>query len=156
MGDPKDAVSLSRPAVLAVLVVIALLSVSSWAQPVPPGQALALQLRDNVVSLVATWTEGTTHDGFGFIVGERAHDVFIVTANHVVRGGGPGDVARSVSVKYFGAQGTSYPANLLETSDAAHDLAVLQAKLPEGLSWRRDTMAGRSVAPRCAGLVHRP
>ena len=100
------------------------------------GEQLALSLRHNVVSVVAE-RPGRVEEGFGFIVGEREGQVFIVTANHVVRGDEPGDVATRVAIRYFHDQRLSYEATLLERSDRTYDIALLRAEVPNDLRWHR-------------------
>ena len=118
-------------------------AVVALAQPTG-GEALALALRANVVSLVVERQDGT-HNGFGFIVAERGGQVWMVTANHVVRSGLP-DEATRIAVRYFQAQGTSYPATLLETSDRTYDIAVLQAQAPAGLTWQQAAVGTQRAA----------
>jgi hypothetical protein len=74
---------------------LTLAAAEAQAQPaagsgMPPGEAFALEFRDHVVQIRALGPGGTRQDGFGFVVGENASGVYVVTANHVVRGGGPG------------------------------------------------------------------
>jgi hypothetical protein len=107
------------------------------------GETLALALRANVVSIVAERSDGV-QNGFGFIVGERQGQVYIVTANHVVRSSGP-DTTSQVLIKYFHEQGKAYQATLLETSHQAYDLAVLQARAPTGLAWRQDALGLQKI-----------
>lgn len=116
------------------------------AQPAD-GEALALALRNNVVGIVAERGDGV-HNGFGFIVAERQGQVFIVTANHVVRSGGPDGEARRILVRFFQEQGRSYQATLLETSDQTYDLAVLQVPLPAGLTWQRAVLGPQRAERR--------
>jgi hypothetical protein len=107
------------------------------------GEALSLALRANVVSIVAERSDGI-QNGFGFIVGESHGQIYIVTANHVVRSSGP-DTTSQILIKYFHEQGKAYQATLLETSHQAYDLAVLQATVPTGLAWRRDALGQQQV-----------
>jgi hypothetical protein len=100
------------------------------------GETLALALRSNVVGIVAERSDGM-HNGFGFVVAERQGQVFIITANHVVRSGGPDGEATRILIRFFQEQGRPYQATLLETSDQTYDLAILQAQLPAGLTWQQ-------------------
>jgi hypothetical protein len=111
------------------------------------GEALALALRNNVVGIVATRSDGI-HNGFGFIVADRQGQGFIVTANHVVRSGGPDGEATRILVRFFQEQGKSYQATLLETSDQTYDLAVLQVQLPAGLTWQRAVLGPQRAERR--------
>ena len=109
------------------------------------GDVKALQLRDNVVSIVTEFSaqEDRWNDqGFGFIVGERNGNAIIVTANHVVRGKYPRPDQRTdrVKVTYYSDQGRKYQANILGTFIAKLDLAVLEAKLPSHVKWHADAL----------------
>ena len=114
--------------------------------PALSGDELALALRSNVVRIQSEWLDGQVHDGFGFIAGERDGELFIVTANHVVRGAGPDDLASDIAVEFFGRQGMTHPATLLGTSNAQHDVAVLLVRPPAGLEWRRDVASATEAA----------
>ena len=100
------------------------------------GENLAISLRDNVVQIVAERADGS-HDGFGFIVGERDNQVYIATANHVVRGTGPGTTASRILIRYYRDQEVTSEARLLGESSQVYDLAVLVAPRPNGLAWHR-------------------
>lgn len=102
------------------------------------GQGLVEAMRDNVVKIAAEWENGASHNGFGFIVGQQGQELFIATANHVVRGRGPDEIARDVRITFFQLQGTDHPATLLGTSNSRRDLAVLTVRAPGGLRWNRD------------------
>jgi TPR repeat protein len=107
------------------------------------GGDVALELRQNVVRVTAEWSNGTLSDGFGFIVGERGGFLYVVTADHVVRGEGPDAVDRSPAVAFFHDQGKEYKAELLDTRlrRGDGDLAVVRVQLPRGLTWRRNAVA---------------
>lgn len=105
-----------------------------------PGEELALALRNHVVSIRATWSSDTVHDGFGFVVGERGSDVYIVTADHLVRGHTPDEVAELVELTWFSRRGEQFPATLLGTRDDDRDVAVLRATLPQGIELNPDLM----------------
>jgi len=113
------------------------------------GEQLALSLRHNVVSVVAE-RPGRVEEGFGFIVGEREGQVFIVTANHVVRGEEPGDVATRVAIRYFHDQRLSYEATLLERSDRTYDIALLRSEVPNDLKWHRASLGSQENVQRNA------
>ena len=67
----------------------------SWATS---GHDIAQSTKGNVVRIIAEWQNGATHNGFGFIVGERNGQLYVATANHVLRGSLPDEVATNVSV----------------------------------------------------------
>jgi hypothetical protein len=135
-----------RQRALALVWCVLVLPVVGHTQPAD-GEALALALRNNVVGIVAERSDGV-HNGFGFIVGERQRQILIVTANHVVRSGGPDGEARRILVRFFQEQGRSYQATLLETSDETYDLAVLQVPLPAGLTWQRAVLGPQRAERR--------
>ena len=100
-----------------------------------------MALRDNVVAIEATWEDGTVHDGFGFITGARGRETYIATADHVLRGDDPGQIAKTVELRLRQMPGRSYPGEVLETHEPGIDLAVLAARLPSELDWRWDALA---------------
>ena len=106
----------------------------------PLGEAFALEFRDHVVRIRALGPSGARQDGFGFVVGESASGVYVVTANHVVRGTGPGETAERVMLTWFRRSGEEFPATLLSTSDERRDVAVLRVDLPGGMALRPELM----------------
>jgi len=156
MERSKNPIPLRQTPWLASLMVLLMLVVSAGCEQgglringSPPtqaqlgGQDMALALRKQVVSIVAEGGgRGWVEHGFGFIVGKGEEDLFVVTANHVVRRSDePDNVAKRVTVKYFHDQGRTHEAALLETSDPQYDLAVLRAKVP-------DTLRGEPLGPQ--------
>jgi S1-C subfamily serine protease/tetratricopeptide (TPR) repeat protein len=81
-------------------------------------------------------------------VGERDEHLYIVTANHVVRGVGPDAIASRVMIRYFQDQETSYEAKLLGVSSRAYDLAVLVAPRPAWLKWHRASRGSEKSVQR--------
>jgi hypothetical protein len=113
------------------------------------GDELALSLRNNVVSIVVK-REGGEEEGFGFIIGRRADKLFIVTANHVVRGRDPKPEDRTprVTVEYFQDRGQFYNATLHGTSYPSLDLAVLEAKSPQGVRENQQVVGSQKDVQR--------
>ena len=115
------------------------------ASQVLPSEGTAESLRANVVRISSEGIEESSRwrqDGFGFVVGDRANRLLVITANHVVRGkGGPGSRTTSVTVAFYEDQGRAYPAELLQTVDQTNDLAVLEVPSPVGARWRRNVLA---------------
>jgi hypothetical protein len=104
------------------------------------GLLKAQAIRDNVVSVRSSYGVG-----FGFIVGERDGVLYIVTANHVVRGpndGGPNDKA-NVDIGFFTERGSTYSAVLQDTwlSSRKEDLAVITITTPPRFKWRYEGFA---------------
>ena len=46
------------------------------------GDRIAQQFLNNVVQLTTTFSNGSIKDGFGFVIGERANLLYVVTARH--------------------------------------------------------------------------
>jgi len=126
-----------------------LLFSATWVEPSEsqtlPSEGPAESLRANVVRISSEGVEDSSRwrqDGFGFIVGDRANRLLVVTANHVVRGGsGPSSRTTGVTIAFYEDQGRTYPAELLQTVDHTNDLAVLEVPSPVGARWRRNVLA---------------
>jgi hypothetical protein len=103
---------------------------------------LTLDLRRNVVRISARWENDAMRDGFGFVVGERDSYLYIVTADHVVRGAELNEIDRGPSVEFYGDRGTPHKAELLgpRLGPFEGDIAVLKVQNPVGVSWRRDAL----------------
>jgi S1-C subfamily serine protease/tetratricopeptide (TPR) repeat protein len=149
MVDPTNLLRIGRANSLAgVLGIIAvLMAPGSAIRAQADGERLALALRNNVVGIAAA-RAGGERSGFGIIVGERAGRVFIATANHVVRGIAPGEVATRIRVRFFQRRDEEYDAKLLGTSDARYDLAILEVAAPAKLDWHRESLRLQPDAPR--------
>jgi S1-C subfamily serine protease len=71
--------------------------------------------------------------GAGFVIAVRPPDVYVVTANHLVRQQREGqrrDVASKVAVQFRSRPGERYGATLIELFDPNLDLAVLRLDVP--------------------------
>ena len=110
---------------------------------------MANALRQNVVRIEAAML---THveNGFGFVVGEREGQLFIVTAFHVVNDPDAIGVPNPVKarVEFFDRQGKLYKAEILGTHDSFRDLAVLTVPTPVGFSWKEKCLAGAEKQKR--------
>jgi Trypsin-like peptidase domain len=152
MESPRYTLSLKQWMWLATLVGCSVLVMPPRLQAQrSSGETLLSSLRNNVVRIAVERGEGGSDEGFGFIVGQRANTVFIVTANHVVRGKGPGpeSLLRKVTIEYFQDRGNVYKATLLGTSDPNLDVAVLQAGFPQGLTpWVKPALGSLSDVNR--------
>ncbi len=107
------------------------------------GERMANDLRRNVVRIEAKLRNGA-ENGFGFVLGERAGRLYIVTAYHVVAEPeevGAGNAVK-VTVEFYDRRGKMYDAELLGTHDTARDLAVLTVATPPGFEWTRKCLAG--------------
>lgn len=126
-----------------------LLFSASWVEPSAAqtlsSEGTAESLRANVVRISSEGVEDGSpwrQDGFGFIVGDRANRLLIVTANHVVRGrSGPSSKTTGVTAAFYEDQGRTYPAELLQMVDQTNDLAVLEVSSPADTRWRRNVLA---------------
>jgi len=113
------------------------------------GENMALSMRSNVVQVAAHFGAGTSPlQGFGFIVGADSGRVYIVTANHVVRGDGPDEVDRAPTVIFFQDPGHPYTGELLSTSlsRSEGDLAVIRVQAPSAYTWNRNVQAAEPPA----------
>ncbi len=120
-------------------------AIASRAQPIP-SEALANDLKNNVVRIVSRSSDGSPRSGFGFVVGERFGLIYIVTADHVVRDSAP--TPSAPGLYFFKDQGKEYRGDLLATRlpPGSGDVAVIRTQPPPGFSWRRDVLA--RVSPR--------
>jgi hypothetical protein len=110
---------------------------------------MALRLRPNVVKVQSS-NQGNAENGFGFIAGQRAGQLYIVTAQHViVPNDEPGVVSPTkVRVTFYSDQGKTYDAEVLGTHDTAHDLAVLRLPAPTALPWVKESLGGPDMEKR--------
>ena len=123
--------------------------------PAPPmsGEKIADSLIPNVVR-IETQAHDHTENGFGFIVGERAGTLYIVTAYHVVSD--PQDVAGEFPVKvkleFADRQGDPVEAKLLGTHDVEHDVAVLTVPAPAGFVWKKNCLGRKEDQERSTAV----
>lgn len=121
-----------------LLPLLILLTVSA-----PWTAALAQQRGDRItapymagtVRITARFTGGGIEEGFGFIVGERNDDLFLVTANHLIEH--PPERAARIEVQFSTAPDETYQARWLK-SKGHLDLALLKIADPDiGVPWRQ-------------------
>jgi hypothetical protein len=94
----------------------------------------ARSLRHNVVAIKAKWENNKINNGFGWVVGVNDNKVYIVTANHIVRGKKRGAIDRSPTVTlYLEKKEIIGLVTLLPQSDNTMDLAILEMPLPDNL-----------------------
>ncbi len=113
------------------------------------GERMVSDLRRNVVRIEAKLRTGP-ENGWGFVVGERAGRLYIVTAYHVVaepQAVGAGNAVK-VRVEFYDRRGKMYDAELLGTHDTVRDLAVLTVPTPPGFEWTRKCLAGAKKQER--------
>jgi hypothetical protein len=109
----------------------------------------ALRLRQNVVRVEAQH-KNSSERGFGFVVGERGGDLYIVTAYHVVANPDEPEQGKvEVRVTFYSDQGSSYSAEVLGThKPPPHDLAVLRVRTPPGFQMETLCLAGSDKQKR--------
>src|SRR5690349_671083 len=102
MGCPVEratiAVQVKRLCAMSLMCVVTAAVTLFQARAASTGSDLSLELRRNVVRVTARWESGGTYDGFGFVVGARDGLLYVVTADHVVRGDGPDSVDRAPKI----------------------------------------------------------
>lgn len=113
-------------------------AIATRAQPAAAGAEPALALRDNVVAIKVTWEDGTVHDGFGLITGSRGNEIYTATANHLLRGDEPGQIAERVELRLRQLPGRTYVGELLNSHELGIDLGVVAASLPSEIVWVRE------------------
>jgi len=113
------------------------------------GYNMATELRGNIVHVTGT-VDGTPEYGLGFIVGENDKELFIVTANHVVRPMSPGpgqSIPESAQIEFLHAQGEYKVARIIPISDEEYDLAILSVPRPEGFEWQKKAIRQPEFKP---------
>ena len=112
------------------------------AQP-STGDMLANDLRRNVVRVNSRWSDSPMQNGFGFVVGERAGLLYIVTAYHVVRNQ-QNSTLGAPAIIFYQDQGKEYQGDLLTThlSQDEGDVAVIRVTPPPGFSWQPAALSG--------------
>ena len=136
---------LRRPLDLLWFALASCLSGAVAAQPanLSLGEQVAWSTRDDVVRVTTFRRNGDILEtGFGFIFGLRGEDLFIATADHVLRGEHPvGDVAPRAEVTFLSDRDHPRPGAVLSVRLPADkgDLGILQVRRPEGMSlaWPR-------------------
>jgi hypothetical protein len=132
-----------KPWWVALVMLAMVAAVAAQAQS-PSGEDLALALRSNVVRIVVHPGAGApAREGFGFVVGEDSGQLYIVTADHVVRGDGPDDIDKKPTVIFFQDPGKEYAGELLGTHLPRRqgDVAVLRIPSPPRFAWNRKAQA---------------
>jgi hypothetical protein len=112
------------------------------------GRELAIRLTPNVVQIRTRWGGRPQKSGFGIIIGERDKFLYVVTANHVVRGNTPGEFDATPTVYFSRFQGAPYPSELLETSSPAADLAVIRINTTKAplVTWTREVLSAENTS----------
>jgi hypothetical protein len=123
-------------------------STSVAAQPAG-ADAKAMALRPNVVKITAILAPGAVpQTGFGFIVGQEANQLVVITADHVVRGDDPGAEDKTPLITFFENQGTQIRGKLqtVRLPKESGDLAVILVKNPGFVSPLNEAIDPRPAA----------
>jgi hypothetical protein len=141
--ERTQAVIRMKPWCITLVMLVLAAAIAARAQN-PSGEAIALSLQSNIVRIVAHLGAGAiAREGFGFVVGEDSGQLYIVTADHVVRGDGPDDIDKKPTVIFFQDPGKEYAGELLGTHlpRGQGDLAVLRIQSPPRFVWNRKAQA---------------
>jgi len=110
------------------------------------GYNMAKELRGNVVYVTGVQKKV----GLGFIVGENEKELFIVTANHVVRPTSPApgeSIPESAQIEFLHAQGEYKEAQIIPLHDEKFDLAILSVPRPENFEWQKKAIGQPKLEP---------
>lgn len=138
-----------------VVVIVSLLQACATTEAVlgqdseKAGYNMAKELRGNVVYVTGTVDKKPEY-GLGFIVGEKNKELFIVTANHVVRPMDPGPgqpIPESAQVEFLHAQGEYKKAQIIRPRDEKVDLAILSVPSPENFEWQKMAIGQPDLEP---------
>jgi trypsin-like peptidase len=103
------------------------------------------------VVMIRTVKPGTKDFGAGVISGVKDDEVYVVTAEHVVREGfGHGEFASAITVQFEARRGEWFDARRLDLRDPDMDLAVLKVALPPKLNAAALTAAGAAPSSELA------
>ncbi|MDM8521929.1 serine protease [Desulfococcaceae bacterium HSG8] len=96
------------------------------------GDKVAEKYKNNVVKIEVKFDNASAQYGMGFIVGERNNELYIVTANHVIRGKDDNPTRpvkmKDCQVTFYQDQGKSCKAEPLDVIDSKFDIALLRVK----------------------------
>lgn len=102
-----------------------------------------------VVQITSQFAHGAQEHGFGFLVGEQDHRLYIVTANHVVRSRYPDNPTEQVLLRFsWDPGGRGNRAELLDTVYKPLDLALLRIDKRTIMGTRRVEWKGRTWCRR--------
>lgn len=102
--------------------------------------AATAKFMPNVVQLMVTFSDQSIEHGFGFVVGERDNQLYVLTANHVVRKSNPNVSAQSIKATFCAYQAKQYSAELSPIYNQTRDFAVLIVSKPSpDYQWARES-----------------
>ena len=90
--------------------------------------------------------KATQDVGFGFITGEKAGELYIVTAAHVIINGDK--PTKSVEAQFYQIQGFSQAEVVLHNDEL--DVALLKATKPNSLKWQSNVRGVGRTWQRCS------
>jgi hypothetical protein len=95
--------------------------------PQSDDSGLLEQLRDNVVSITVDFTDGSSQDGFGFIIADNNNSFFIATCKHLIKKKKSTANWEKIVVKFRISELDGHTADLVYV-DFKYDLAILKTK----------------------------
>ncbi len=126
---------------LSLLILLSLIVPGSAVRAQQQGDLVTENYKAGTVRVTARFADDDSKEGFGFIVGERNRDLFLVTANHVIEK--KPDRATTIEVRFAAAPDEPYLARWLQ-SKGHLDLALLKIDKPEfAVSWQQATWCTR-------------
>ncbi len=126
---------------LSLLILLPLIVPGSAVGAQQQGDRITAPYKAGTVRITARFADGDSKEGFGFIVGERNRDLFLVTANHVIEK--KPDRATSIEVRFAAAPDEPYKARWLQ-SKGHLDLALLKTDKPDfAVLWQQATWCNR-------------
>ena len=99
-------------------------------------------LRDNVVTIKAILKNGKTEYGLGWVIGNDNDYLYIVTADHIVRGSTPKETVKKLQLKFFNEAKQFREGDLLPDHNEDLDLAIFRIKRPDRRLWRLSSTDG--------------
>ncbi|MEO1058950.1 MAG: SUMF1/EgtB/PvdO family nonheme iron enzyme [Actinomycetota bacterium] len=97
-------------------------------------------MRNQVVAIEAVWENGTPRGGFGFVVAEENGRLWVATADHVLRGRAPDEVAADVSVRFFGRPFERVAATYRAMPPTRLDVGLVTVPAPQEYRWHRSVV----------------
>ena len=101
-------------------------------------------LKNNVVTITTSLSDGSDENGFGTIVSEVANKLYVVTAKHVVykldnRGFISSEAKpTSIKVKFFKDQGKVFTARPLNLKTNSLDITLIEIDKPQNFKWSKN------------------
>jgi hypothetical protein len=127
---------------MRMLLAVSLVIVSSMSEAELDVINVAEMMRHNVVTLDVELENNPREQGFGWIIGQDEKQLFIVTADHVVRGEDRMDSPKAIDVRLFDDPTDTHSATLSQASSLNnYDIAVVTIPLPNRQPWLYASMS---------------